>query len=322
MNELLTVGEPLAVYASQDVNQPLSAAHNFQKFSAGAELNVATGVTRLGHLVQYISKVANDAVGKFILDDLTQKQIGTTYLFQTKDAYTGFYFKQLVETGDPEIQYFRKDSAVNYLTDAEIDQIDFAGVRYLHVTGISVALSPRLQRIIMRLIERAHENKVTVIFDPNLRWQLWSSKDQMVTTVNLVAQVADIIIAGPDEGKQLTGLTRAPAIADFYFKQGRTQQVFLRSGQTGADYFNRTGARDHVAAFQVEQVIDTVGAGDGFAAGLIAGFLEQRSIHDCLLRANALGALAIQSAGDNDGYPTAEQLTQFLKLNGVLDPLN
>lgn len=317
MNELLTLGEPMAVYASQDVNRPLSAARNFQKFSAGAELNVATGVTRLGHFVQYISKIANDAVGKFIFDDLSQKQIGTSYVFQTNDSYTGFYFKQLVDAGDPEIEYFRNNSAINQLTDEEIAQIDFTGVSYLHITGISIALSPKLRTVIRHLINLAHENNVMVIFDPNIRESLWSSEIQMIETINLVAQEADIIIPGFNEGARLTRLSKPQEMADFYFKQGRTSQVILKSGEDGAYSFNRDGEYCHVASFHVDHVVDTVGAGDGFAAGLISGLLENLSMRDCLVRANALGALAIQSAGDNDGYPTSLELNRFLQLNRV-----
>ena len=321
MNELLTVGEPMAVFASQDMNVTLSKALNFKKFSAGAELNVATGVARLGHSVQYISKISNDAVGNFISDDLNLKEIGTTYLFQISDSYTGFYFKQLVNSGDPAVEYFRKNSAVNRLTNEDINSIDFTGIKYVHVTGISVALSTELRSAIIQLIDRAHENDVPVIFDPNIRPQLWQSTSQMIDILNSVAQNADILIPGLNEGSLLTGLSDPKAIAEFYFEQGITSEVILKSGNNGALYFKRDGATEQVPSFHVDTVVDTVGAGDGFAAGFISGLLERLSIRKCLIRANAIGAMAIQSAGDNDGYPTPLELQNFLNQNKVLDDI-
>ena len=67
--------------------------------------------------------------------------------------------------------------------------------------------------------------------------------------------------------------------------------------------------------FKVAQVVDTVGAGDGFALGLITALMEGKSQRDAVVRANAIGAFAVQAPGDNDGYPTPEQLQAFLDKN-------
>ena len=66
--------------------------------------------------------------------------------------------------------------------------------------------------------------------------------------------------------------------------------------------------------FEVEKVIDTVGAGDGFAVGLISGLIEKLTLKEAVLRGNAIGSLAVQSPGDNDGYPDRQTLIDYMNL--------
>jgi 2-dehydro-3-deoxygluconokinase len=72
-----------------------------------------------------------------------------------------------------------------------------------------------------------------------------------------------------------------------------------------------------IPGFKVDQVVDTVGAGDGFALGVITALLEGKSLESAALRGNAVGAMQVQVLGDNEGYPTREKLLQFYEKQGV-----
>jgi 2-dehydro-3-deoxygluconokinase len=85
-------------------------------------------------------------------------------------------------------------------------------------------------------------------------------------------------------------------------------------GSKGAYYRTATEEKE-VPGFPVKQVIDTVGAGDGFAVGLISGILDGVSLSEAVLRGNAIGALAVMAPGDMDGLPTREKLTTFINEN-------
>jgi len=131
---------------------------------------------------------------------------------------------------------------------------------------------------------------------------------------NDLARYGTIVMPGLSEGRTLTGLQDPAAIADFYLQQGvTTKAVIIKMGAAGAFAKLADGQQFTVPGFTVPRVIDTVGAGDGFAVGLISGLLENQSLPVALKRANAIGALAVQSPGDNDGYPTRPQLDQFLR---------
>jgi len=319
MSEFVTFGEPMAVFSSNDVDKTLADSTSFEKFSAGAELNVAIGISRLNFQSAYISAIGSDFTGEFIQHELSANDVDTTSLIQKPNEYTGFYFKNRVSTGDPQVSYFRNNSAVNHLQPEDLTESVFDGLRVLHITGISLALSKSAQQLAEYLIAKAHQLNALVTFDPNIRPQLWKSELDMKTTINRVASLCDVIIPGVKEGRQLTGNTDLEAIADFYLDIPRPSLVVLKNGTVGAFAKDNNGEIIKVPSFHVDHVVDTVGAGDGFATGLISGLLDGLTVKESLVRATAIGALAIQSEGDNAGYPTMKQLDSYIQTSSVAD---
>lgn len=316
MSEFLTIGEPIALFASEDVDKSLKDAVHFHKFLAGAEVNVAVGVSRLGHSAQYITRVGEDPFGDFIKDQLAENHIGTDYVSSTPDYWTAFQLKDRVSHGDPSIFYFRRGSAAAHFEKSTLDKIDFSGVKFAHLSGIFPAISDQALDAFKYLIQLLHEHNIRTTFDPNLRPQLWSSQEKMASTLNELAKEAEIILPGDNEGKILVGSDDPKTIADFYLNQSdRTKTVVVKTGAKGAYIQTKDGESYTVPGFKVDKVVDTVGAGDGFALGLVTALMEGKSLRDAVVRANAVGAFAVQAPGDNDGYPTPEKLEAFLKAN-------
>ncbi|KRM74870.1 sugar kinase [Secundilactobacillus collinoides] len=317
MPEFLTFGEPLAVYSSEEMDKPLEEVTKFRRFSAGAELNVAIGVARMGFNSSYVSSIGKDFTGNFIKHELATNHVDTSYLFQKEHSYTGFYFKTRVSHGDPQIAYFRAGSSVNQITESDIDSIDLTGLKVLHITGISLALSENAYRAALSLISKAHHMGAIVTFDPNIRKQLWQSEKTMIATINEVASLADVVFPGLKEGQKLTGYSNPQSIANYYLAGSYTKLVILKNGTIGAVAFDDKQRTVSVPALQVDKVVDTVGAGDGFATGIISGLLDHLSLEDCLRRATTIGALAVQSEGDNTGYPDRNNLLSLMEKKPV-----
>ena len=124
--------------------------------------------------------------------------------------------------------------------------------------------------------------------------------------MNALAAQADWVLPGLDEGRQLTGQDTPEQIAAFYRAAGAAQ-VIVKLGAQGA-YFDSAQASGYVAASPVARVVDTVGAGDAFAVGVISGLLEHLSLQDAVRRATWMGARAVQARGDTEGLPTRAQL--------------
>ncbi|VDG22575.1 sugar kinase [Lactiplantibacillus mudanjiangensis] len=313
MSEFLTIGEPMALFAAQDKDIKLKDATHFQKFLAGAEVNVAVGVSRLGHSVEYITQLGADPMGDYIKDELNKNNIGTNYISTTPDYLTGFQMKEKVTVGDPDTFYFRRGSAASHLEASALDKIDFSDIKLAHLTGIFPGTSETALATFKHLAALLKEHHIKTTFDPNLRPTLWESQEKMVTTINELAAKAEIILPGIHEGEILMGSRDPEAIADFFLANGEnTQTVVVKLGAHGAFVKSKNGETCSIPGYKVSQVVDTVGAGDGFAAGFITGQLEGLSIEASALRGNAVGSFAVQAPGDNDGYPEPAELQSFM----------
>ncbi|KRM42004.1 sugar kinase [Lentilactobacillus parafarraginis] len=317
MSELITIGEPLVVFASKQPNVSLADATEFHKGIGGAELNVAIGSHRLGHSVQYVSQIGQEPLGKYISHTIQRLGIGTDYLFETNKYLTGHQFKQLVTHGDPDVANYRKSSAASHLQPSLVETIDLTDVKIAHLTGIYPAISQTALLTFQELVNQLIGKNILISFDTNLRPALWKSQEVMRKTINELASYADIVLPGINEGKILVGTGDPEKIADFYLNQGRTNTVIVKVGAKGAFVKTNDGIAEYVSGFKVKQVVDTVGAGDGFALGVITALLEKKPIQEAVLRGNAIGAMQVQTPGDNDGYPTREQLQGFYQKAGI-----
>ncbi len=223
----------------------------------------------------------------------------------------------MVTKGDPATFNFRKNSAASHLSPEVIDQVKLDDVKFAHMSGIFPAISDTAEASFRKLYKRLNDAGIKTTFDPNLRPTLWKSHDYMVKTINELAGYADIVLPGVEEGKILMGSDDPEAIADFYLKGERTTTVIVKVGPAGAYVKTKDGQSFTVKGFKVDKVVDTVGAGDGFALGVITALLEGKSLKAAVLRGNAVGALQVQTPGDNDGYPTHEGLSAFYAKEGV-----
>lgn len=316
MAEFITLGEPLVVLASKEKDVELERVETFQKFVAGAELNVALGLSRLEHETMYISTVGNDPFGRFIIEETKKSGINTSYLKVDSKFLTGFYLKQNVSTGDPKVAYFRKNSAAANMCDEDINSIDLTRIKLGHLSGIFPALSPSALKVFKTFNKRLNDAHILTVFDPNLRPALWDSKKEMIDVINDLSKMSQIVLPGINEGEILMGSRNPEKIANFYLDQSEmTTSVVVKLGADGAYLKTKGENGQFIKGFKVSNVVDTVGAGDGFAVGLESSLLEGWPIEDAVRRACAVGAMAIQSAGDNDGYPTREALIKFINEN-------
>ncbi|MGN8851926.1 sugar kinase [Anaerobiospirillum succiniciproducens] len=307
---LLLAGEPMGLLIAQSEGS-LDSVAGFTLAVAGAEFNVATGAARLGHFVSYLTKLGNDPFGTRITNTLTANKIDSSNVLTSDTNTTGFMLKSKVSKGDPEIFYFRKGSAASTLDASDVEKIDFSKFDYVHLTGIFPALTDSTRAAMMALIKKAKELGLFISFDPNLRPQLWPSQEVMVKTLNELASYADLVLPGCGEGKILCGSEDPSKINDFYRSLG-ARMVVTKLGPDGA--LVREGDNEYkVPGFIIDKVVDTVGAGDGFACGVITGLMEGLSLEKAVERGAAIGAIQCTFAGDNEGLPTQEQLKEFMQ---------
>jgi 2-dehydro-3-deoxygluconokinase len=305
--DVITIGEAMAMFVATQTGD-LSEADQFIKRVAGAELNVATGLARLGLNVGWVSRTGCDSFGQFVLNSLKKEGIDAKGVTRDERFTTGFQLKSKAENGtDPIVEYFRKNSAASHLSLDDFNEDYFASARHLHLSGVAAALSDSSYALLDHAARTFKAQGKTLSFDPNLRPVLWKSEGEMVEKLNHLAFQADWVLPGLKEGMTLTRRQTPEAIADFYLERG-VKAVVLKTGPDGAWYKTAQGEKGSVAPVKVDNVVDTVGAGDGFAVGVISALLEGRTFQQAVTRGNRIGARAIQAQGDSEGLPTREEL--------------
>ena len=306
---LLLAGEPMGLLIAQTEGS-LDTVKGYSLAVAGAEFNVATGSARLGHNTAYLTKLGDDPFGKLISRTLNENGIDNSLVIYSNERRTGFMLKSKVSKGDPEIFYFRAGSAASTLSEEDVEKIDFTKFSNIHLTGILPALSDSTRAAVKLMLKKAREANLFVSFDPNLRPQLWPSQEVMVSYINELASKADLVLPGDGEGKILCGPTDAHEINKFSLGLG-AKTVVTKCGPKGA--LISDGKTDTmVPGFIIDKVVDTVGAGDGFAAGTLTGLMEGLPIEKAVERGCAIGAIQCTFVGDNEGLPTPEQLKAFM----------
>ena len=172
---IVLVGEPMGLFIAEELGELEDVTH-FSAAVAGAEYNVAVGLSRLDHEALYCTRLGDDPVGKRILKSMKGNHVSDALVTVTDTASTGFMMKGRTEAGDPKIAYFRRNSAASQISTHDIDKLDLYGCDFLHVTGIFPAVSKSALDAVKRLMSRAKALDMFISFDPNLRPQLWKDE--------------------------------------------------------------------------------------------------------------------------------------------------
>jgi 2-dehydro-3-deoxygluconokinase len=304
---VLTFGEALVGYAT--VEESLRVGTQFTRFPGGADLNVAVGLTRLGTSATWASVLGEDAHGDYLADVIGD--LGVEVVLTRAAGPTALMFKAGGADSDPEVLQVRTATAfAAHAADVlSHDLLAFDGLDHLHLTGITQGISEAACATAFALLEAARSHGLTVSFDPNLRLNLWPDQDKMRGLINTAASQATIVLPGLGEGALLTARREPEAIADFYLSAG-AGEVVVKLGRDGAKAWDGHGAATSIPYF-VESV-DTVGAGDGFAAGYLDAALGALDLQGRVDQAAAVGALVTTRRGDLSAMPTSAELASFL----------
>jgi sugar/nucleoside kinase (ribokinase family) len=304
--DVATLGEMMMLLVA-DQPGPLEQVRSFQKRTAGAETNVAIGLARLGLRVSWASRLGNDSLGRWLLSEMQREGVDCSRVLCDSGERTGLQFKERVTDGsDPFVESHRKGSAASRMGAGDVEDAWLLSARHLHATGIFPGVSATCREAARKSLQVMRAAGRTISFDPNLRPGLWGDTDLMRREINSLAGQADWVLPGLEEGRFLTGHEQPEAIARFYRAQG-ARLVVIKLGPDGA-YFEGEQGSGHVPAYPVERVVDTVGAGDGFAVGVVSALLEGLGVEKAVRRGAWIGARAVQVPGDTEGLPIRAEL--------------
>ena len=314
MPEVITLGEAMVLFSPQEPGS-LKHVHSFSKRVGGAESNLAIALARLGHAVGWIGKVGRDPFGEFVLSTIRGEGVDVSQAIFADGLPTGIMFKEQAGFNETNVYYYRKESAASYLGPVNLHPEYFSTAKFLHITGITPALSGSCLETVKYALQLAKQYQIKVSLDPNVRLKLWSAEQAKSTLLSLLKQV-DFCLPGQDEAYLLTGRQDPEEQADALLALGPTCVVVKLNDKRV--YYKSASQAGVAPAFRVEEIVDTVGAGDGFAAGFLSGLLDGLDLPQAVQRGCAVGAFALRSKGDFEGYPTRRELDVILGRKRVI----
>lgn len=307
MPEVLTMGETMAVFVPE-TSGPLRYRVKYDLKSAGAESNVAVGLSKLGHPAAYISRVGTDEMGSYIRNALRAEGVDITYVKQDPLHRTGIMLKEMMG-GETRVFYYRENSAASHIVPEDITDEMFKGVKIVHMTGVTPVLSSDCMETFEKIFSLAEEKNIQISFDPNIRKKLWADTDFSAYIQSCVFR-AQIVLLGMDEAEYLFGTNREAEIFNSIFKKGKADLIAIKKGGQGA-VVSDGNMTFSIPPFLCDP-IESIGAGDGFDAGFLSGILENKNLEMCGKMGAVCGAMATETSGDFEGYPDRERLDKIL----------
>jgi 2-dehydro-3-deoxygluconokinase len=291
--DVLSIGETMALLAPNDL-EPLSQTPSLRVSVAGAESNVAQYLADLGHRSEWFGRVGRDPFGERVIHSLEHSGVATDSVVVDPDALTGVMFKDPDSSGS-RVYYYRRDSAASRFCIEDAGVLEESRPRFVHLSGITPALSPTARRFTLAALARAGEVGALRSFDVNYRSRLWD-RSEAAPLLRQLAQSADIVFVGRDEAESLWS-TREPDEIRQYL--GTHHHLVVKDGAVGATSYAAGSRSGTFVATPPVRVVEPTGAGDAFAAGYLSGLLSDLPADERLALGHRMAAIAMSSTQDH-----------------------
>lgn len=320
MAKVITMGE-IMLRLSTPSHERFVQADSFDVNYGGGEANVAVSLAGFGHDAQFVTAVPDNEIGECALAALRKYQVGTKYVAKEGERL-GIYFLESGSSVRPsKVIYDRAHSSISTVRPEafDFDQI-FEGVDWFHFTGITPAISDSAAELTEAALKKAKEHGVKVSVDLNFRKKLWTSEKAQQVMTRLMKYVdvcigneedANLVLGFKPEGSDVTSGNLKLSGYQSIFEQMTQKFGFeycvssLRVSRSASDngwsaciYSGKTGEFYHSREYSITPIVDRVGGGDSFAAGVICGLLDGKDFKEALKFGVAASALKHTIPGD------------------------
>jgi fructokinase len=315
--DVLCLGELMIDFIAEEPGD-LKQAMRFFRSAGGSAANVAAAVKKLGYLSAFIGKVGNDPFGDFLSEQIAAMGIDMTHLVRDPDRRTSIAFVALDENKIPDYYFFRKGSANINLKQEEIDEEFIRRGRILYFSSICLTDEP-IRGTTSMIVETAQASGLDIVFDPNLRFDLWLSEEHLRNEILRMISSVSILKINIDEWRFLWGNPVHTDILFTLFKENpRLKLVALTMGCDGSILLNSEGDGIWFGSLTIP-VVDTTGAGDSYGAALSVALLssggQTSDIESYGLFASAASELVVQKRGVIPALPSVAEVRMYLKEN-------
>jgi fructokinase len=319
---VVCLGEVLIDFVALEDSLPLEQATTFHRAAGGAPANVAVALTRLGTHSSFIGKIGGDAFGRSLRRTLAEQGVDLAGLVEDSSARTPLAFVGSDGLGGRSFVFYHDGMADTLLRPEEVNRDLIAQARVFHFGSVTLAAEPSAAAT-LAAARWAHASGCLVSFDPNVRLELWDSPRRALDSIVEALHLVDVVKVSSDELQFLTGTSDAAVACRKLREHGPALAVVTLGA--GGSYFDAGTCAGQVPGVEVKAV-DSLGAGDAFVAGLLAGISGQSRTAVCddresLIRtlsfANAVGAITTTQYGAIPALPTRTQVEALLDLHAA-----
>jgi len=307
--DAVTMGESMIAFEAQDFG-PLREVNLFKKWVGGAEDNFAIGLARLGFKCGWFSRLGDDEFGREVFRTINGEGIDVSRVIFDPDAQTGIFFVERRAHGDFKCYFYRQLSAASRISPADIDPDYIKQAKIVYLTGITPVISESACQATEKVFQVALENGQTIVFDPNLRLRICDITTARSILIPMM-QKSSYVLPGEEELKLLLDCPELPVAIEKARSLGINNLV-VKVGAKGAVLACGDAKPTNIPGFTLRNPISSMGAGDCFGAGFVAGLLREQPLEQCVRWGNALGAFCLMASGPYQALPSFQELQTFL----------
>ncbi len=320
MSKAICIGELVIDFVSTTTDRCLAECAGFTKAPGGAPANVAVGLSRVGIDSGFIGKVGDDPFGDSLRTTLEENGVDTSCLISGTGCRTTLAFVATRSDGMKDIICYRNPGADMLLTPDEIDETYLQSADLFHYGSVSLSHQPSRDAT-LKAIQCAKDAGAFLSYDPNLRLVLWDSPADAKRWIWEAMPYADVAKLAEEEWEFVTDTSDLQRGSERILDVG-VDLVVVTRGEHGC-YYNDGSNQGYVDGFQVD-VVDPLGAGDGFVAAMLVKLMQtvgagreplrlnEGQLRNIMTYANAAGALSTQQVGCIPALPTASEIEAFL----------
>ncbi len=297
---------------AMEQGRPLAKVEHFSRHLGGSSANIAVGLARLGLSVGIISRLGKDLLADFLVDFLRQEDVNAEFVKLVEGYSTSLSLSQVSPPDEFSQVFYRHRPADSQVVVGDEELRLIRNSRLFVTNGTSLSASPSREATHLAL-RTAREAKVTTAFDIDYRASSWSSPEAAGEEAFRALPWIDVVIGNEEECLLLTG-EKSPACQVEKILDSGVRIVVRKLGSKGVEAHTRDGS--HVADPLPVQVVCTIGAGDGFAAGFLFALLKSLPLAQCLLFGNAVASIVVSRVSCSDAMPYLSELESALQTTG------
>jgi len=314
--DLVCMGRAAVDLYGEQVGARLEDQSSFAKYLGGCPANIAVGAARLGLKVAMLTRVGDEHNGRFVREALAAEGVDVSHVKTDPRRLTALVFLSIKDRDTFPLIFYRHDCADMAIAAEDFDAAFIGSARALLVSGTHFS-QPETAAACLRAIRLAKR----FVFDIDYRPVLWGltspgmGEQRFVASKHVTEKLQEVIplaqlVIGTEEEFHIAGGCEATDEALLRLRRISKAIFVVKRGPLGCTV-HAGGAALPGEGFPVE-VFNVLGAGDGFAAGLLSGWLRDLPLEECALRANACGALVVSRHGCAPSMPSREELELFL----------